>query len=86
MAHEIHQNMIPRDEYMLPHTVLMDTSHRGVVDRDLSPSANGLMAITSLSQKRPSSASDIRDTKKTQNKVSSLHMYSGQLWREVQHK
>nr|XP_027238259.1 uncharacterized protein LOC113829315 [Penaeus vannamei] len=71
MAHEIHQNMIPRDEYMLPHTVLMDTSHRGVVDRDLSPSANGLMAITSLSQKRPSSASDIRDTKKHRTK--SLH-------------
>lgn len=72
MAHEIHQGMIPRDEYMLPHTVLMDTSHRGVTDRDLSPSANGIMAITSLSQKRPSSsASDIRDTKKHRTK--SLH-------------
>lgn len=72
MAHEIHQGMLPRDEYILPHPVLPDPSHRGVVDREHSLS-NGIMAVTSISQKRPSSSSplDVRDTKKHRTK--SLH-------------
>lgn len=69
MAHDIHQGMIARDEYILPHGVLTNTLGHGTVEPEAATPTNNGMAITSVSQKRPTSSStEVRDVKKSRSK------------------